>query len=80
MAYVDWIDNSGSTDPKFRTVGEILESVGTNLVIRTWGEIIDENDTRVIIASDKRLDSDLRLPLYRYYTAIQKALVIGRGE
>ena len=81
MSYIDWVDHSsdgGSRD--WRSASEIVERHTADVMVRSYGEIIYEDDTKVIIAGNKRLDTDLAVSLYRGYTLIYKKLIVGREE
>ena len=51
-----------------------------DIVIRTYGEILYEDENKILIATERRLDKDISLPKYRYLGVIHKKLVIGRGK
>ena len=75
MSYVDWIDHHGDSTQTWRTRSEIVDNSEKDFVIRTYGEVIYEDDEKIIIAAEKRLDEDLWKTLYRYTTTIMKKLV-----
>ena len=78
---IDWLDHFGNTDPGFRSKAEILESLSletADFIIRSHGEVLYEDDTRVLLAAETRLDEDLKIPIYRHYTIIYKALIKDR--
>ncbi len=82
MELIDWFDHFGNTDPGFRSKAEILDSLNldkADFIIRTVGEVLHEDDSRVVIAAESRLDEDLNVPLYRHYTIIYKALIKARS-
>lgn len=66
----------------FRSKADILDSLNldkADFIIRTYGDVIYEDDTRLVIAAETRLDEDLNVPLYRNYTIIYKALIKNRA-
>ncbi len=78
---IEWLDHSGDLDtPRWRSQSEITEGCQADVVVESTGEVIFENEDRLIIASEKRLDTDLPQPLYRLYTNIYKTLIRKREE
>ncbi len=75
---IDWLDHHGDSDLRWRTKAEILERSLDDVIIRIHGEILHEDSKRVIIATEKRLDVELAVPLYRAYTVIYKKLILRR--
>ena len=80
MAYIDWIDHSYNDSRDWRTAGDIIERLKEDIVIRSYGKIIYEDDRKVIIAAEQRLDKDIHNPIYRAYTTIHKQLEVKRGK
>ena len=76
---VEWLDHYGNHGSKsWKTRGEIIEDCDKDFIVETHGQVLHENRTRLIIASDVRLDEDLAAPLYQNYTVIYKKLIRNR--
>ncbi len=79
MAYIEWIDHHGCDDDRWRTKSELIEMSEDNMVIRTWGVVIYEDEEKLIIASEERIDKDLVAPIYRKTVTVMKKLITGQG-
>ena len=80
MSYIDWIDHGKNLDQDWMTKTQVVELFQEDIVIRTYGEILYEDENKILIATERRLDKDIFLPKYRYLGVIHKKLVIGRGK
>ena len=76
---IEWFDHHGDSGTlTWRSKSEIIERCEADVVVESVGEVLFEDGRRVIIASEKRLDSDLSQPIYRAYTCIYKKLIRHR--
>jgi hypothetical protein len=80
VTVIDWLDHHGSTNDTFCTKASIMESIGDDFIIRSYGEVLEEDEEKVVIVGERRLDKDLGAPLFRHFTVIYKALIIQRRE
>lgn len=80
MPYIDWIDHHGDSALEWRSKGDIIERSAADVVVRTYGEILYEDEDKIILAGERRLDADLWQPLYRHITTVMKKLLVGRGD
>ena len=62
------------------TKDSAVEIFREDVIIRTYGEILYEDDRKIILATERRLDKDIIPTLYRYFSLIQKPLIVRRSK
>lgn len=75
---VTWHDHSHNDDNGGYTLTEIAQRLEEEVTFRTVGFLVYEDERRVTLAHEARVDADLREPSFSRYTTIYKALILDR--
>ena len=62
------------------TKDSAVEIFREDVILGTYGEILYEDDRKIILATERRLDKDIIPTLYRYFSLIQKPLIVRRSK
>jgi len=77
---VTWLDHSGNYTRDDFTVAQIAKRVKEEVVNVTIGMLVYEDDSKIVLATEARVDVDLEEALFSHYTTIYKFGILGRKK
>ena len=75
---ITWADHSANHRSEEYTLNQIAKRIKEDFVNRNVGFVVYEDERRVCIAAEARIDADLEETLYSHYTTILKATIETR--
>ena len=75
---ITWLDHSAQHSSEDFTLTDIARRVKEDCTNRNVGFVVFEDETKVVIAHEARIDSDMYEPRFSHYTNILKATIKDR--